>query len=64
MSGPELKSGQSGLLQVSRFELNPLKKNIKALDDCLASLEVADLDDAAAREYNTVRETLKRSVVK
>jgi tRNA(fMet)-specific endonuclease VapC len=37
------------------------EKNAKALDEFLASLEIADFDDAAAREYGTVREALERA---
>jgi tRNA(fMet)-specific endonuclease VapC len=37
------------------------EKNAKALDEFLASLEIADFDDVAAREYGTVREALERA---
>jgi tRNA(fMet)-specific endonuclease VapC len=37
------------------------EKNAKALDEFLASLEIADFDDAAAREYGTLREALERA---
>jgi tRNA(fMet)-specific endonuclease VapC len=36
------------------------KKNAKALDEFLAPLEIADFNDAAAREYGNVREALER----
>jgi tRNA(fMet)-specific endonuclease VapC len=37
------------------------EKNAKALDQFLASLEIADFDDAAARVYGAVREALERA---
>jgi tRNA(fMet)-specific endonuclease VapC len=35
--------------------------NAKALDEFFAPLEIADFDDAAAREYGTVHEALERA---